>query len=130
MIAEARPSFSAAIMPREPPRITMAVLMYNSGRTASLMEFAERRHEISEEQADQKRDDEPGLGRELERPGDAELLQVRRRGHRDVGPAAEHPAEVADPEYDGETDDEILDVGLERYGADGHDGEKNDVGEE
>ncbi len=35
MTAVASPSFSAAVTPRNPPRITMAVLMYHSGRIAS-----------------------------------------------------------------------------------------------
>ena len=36
----ARLSFSAAIRPRKPPRITIAVLMYHSGRTASFIHAA------------------------------------------------------------------------------------------
>src|SRR5438093_1014758 len=37
----ARLSFSAAISPRKPPRITIAVLMYHSGRTASFIQAAD-----------------------------------------------------------------------------------------
>ena len=40
MSAVAKPSFSAAVTPRNPPRITIAVLMYHSGRTASFIQPA------------------------------------------------------------------------------------------
>ena len=36
----ARLSFSAAVTPRNPPRMTIAVLTYNSGRTASFIQSA------------------------------------------------------------------------------------------
>ena len=35
MTAVASPNLSAAVTPRNPPRITIAVLMYHSGRMAS-----------------------------------------------------------------------------------------------
>ena len=90
----ARPSCSVAVMPRKAPRMTMPVLTYSSGRMASLSQAAMRGKKLPMTSPGIERDDEAGLGGEVERPADSERLAlIGSGGH--VGPASGDPGEVA-----------------------------------
>ena len=87
----------------------MAVLMYHSGRAASLSQRGRAREEVADDQPGQQGQDEAGLAGQAQRPGDAERLPACRRGG-DVGVVAQQPAQVADGEHDREAEREAAQV--------------------
>ena len=110
----ARLSRPAAVTAMKPPRMTTAILMYSSGRIASLMPFGKFRKDIGDDQAGYQRDHEAAFVGQFQRPADAEFLQVRRRDGGEMGVAADDPAGIGDPEHRRESRGEAPDVGPQR----------------
>jgi len=76
--------------------MTIAVLMYSSGRTAFLQRSGDGGQEIPHHEAGDERDQEARLAGHAERPGQAEIFTLVRRGC-DVAVVASQPAKVAEP---------------------------------
>src|SRR5713226_9659883 len=109
MIAVARPVAPAACTPREAPRMTIAVLMYSSGRTASFNAAATAGNRLPTTRPTTSATKEARLAGHTERPSQTEIFTLVRRG-RDVAVVASQPAKVAEPKNRAEAQREPREV--------------------
>ena len=72
--------------------MTMAILMYNSGRIASFIHVGQAGQKIADDETDDEGDDKAALVGQPQRPADAEFLHIGRRVHGEIGVAAHDPA--------------------------------------
>src|SRR5204863_4566634 len=88
----------------------------------------ERRQEIADDQSHDQGDNEAAFSRKPQRPADPEFLQIGRRVHREIGVATNDPADIADPEYRGESESKPSYVGAQNRGTYRHQHQQPHVG--
>ena len=99
-------------------------------RTGRLLEPVGRAgEEVADDQAGEQGDDEAGLARQAQRPGDAEARLLVGRGG-DKGVVPQQPAQVADAEDNGEAQGEPAKVEPQEPGAQEQHRQQKQVGEQ